>query len=98
MAEQCNLNFLGLNTIKGVNPGGGGDGEDVFPTCFDMGVITCLLSPPPCFDPQICCFFVYIALECEVQCIPHSGSGTKVKTIMLKSWRSANHTPPLLLA
>ena len=41
---------------KGVNPGG--DGGDISPPCFDMGVITCLLSPPPCFDPQICCFFV----------------------------------------
>ena len=29
---------------KGVNPGG--DGGDVSPPCFDMGGITCLLSPP----------------------------------------------------
>ena len=27
------------------------------PSCFDMGGITCFLSPPPCFDPQICCYF-----------------------------------------
>ena len=42
---------------KGVNPGG--DRGDVSPPCFDMGGITCLLSPPPCFDPQICCFLAW---------------------------------------
>ena len=42
---------------KGVNPGG--DVDDVSPPpCFDMGGITCLLSPP-CFDPQICCFLAW---------------------------------------
>ena len=39
--------------------GDGGDGGDVSPPCFDMGGITCLLSPPPCFDPQICCFLFW---------------------------------------
>ena len=35
-----------------------GDGGDIYPPCFDMGGITCLLSPP-CFDPQICWFFLF---------------------------------------
>ena len=57
-------NFCGcpllLKDSKGVNPGG--DGGDISPTCFDMGGITCLLSPP-CFDPQICCFLLFCKIN-----------------------------------
>ena len=48
------ISIIMFRNTKGVNPGG--DGGYVPPPCFDMGGITCLLSPP-CFDPQICCFF-----------------------------------------